>query len=100
MPGVAHGLRDERVLILDLVALVQNQVTPVDGPAQRLAQVRAVHHVVRSHRHVKRARIGQHLHRFGGPSQVFIIFFSDYWRCEIISCVASLPEPAQQILSD
>ena len=63
--GVAHGLRDERVLVLDLVPLVQDEVAPVDGPAERLAQVRAVHHVVRGNRHVERVGVGQHLQHQG-----------------------------------
>lgn len=60
---VAHLLRDNCGLILDLVALVQHQVAPEDGALHGVPNVSGGHHVICGHCHVKAGRICQHLNR-------------------------------------
>ena len=59
--NVAHCVRNTGVLVLDLVALVQNQEAPRDGVAQRSPKVCAGDHFVRCHSHVEGSRICQYL---------------------------------------
>ena len=67
---MAHGVGDARVLVFDLVALVQHQHAPRDGVAQRRPEVRAGHHLVGGHRHVEGGGVRQHLHEGGGGTQL------------------------------